>query len=179
MTSAHGHPGLPPRAADVFRHLEDLRTRTFEGAERWEERVERFRRAAELMDPVVRRVLDEVDRTFLEGTGTVAYRFEPDGAGGWQARWSLSWPEQRELPARRGERIGEVQVVARFFRGFTHPHLGGSAIGHWPMQVRDEADADRQELVVRAIAEAELHERIFEGGWQVVPAFTRGHAARR
>jgi hypothetical protein len=41
------------------------------------------------------------------------------------------------------------------------------------MQVTSPEDADRQELVVRAIVEAELHERIFEGRWQIVPSFVR------
>jgi hypothetical protein len=44
----------------------------------------------------------------------------------------------------------------------------------WPCQVTDEQDAERQEPIVRAIVECELHERIFQGTWQVIPAFT-GH----
>jgi hypothetical protein len=30
---------LPPRAADIFRHLSDLRSGTYEGARQWPERV--------------------------------------------------------------------------------------------------------------------------------------------
>ena len=36
----------------------------------------------------------------------------------------------------------------------------------------DAADAERQEPILRAIVEYELHERIFQGTWQVIPAFT-------
>jgi hypothetical protein len=36
--------------------------------------------------------------------------------------------------------------------------------------VLDAADAERQELIVRAIVEAELHERIFEGTWRIIPS---------
>jgi uncharacterized protein YndB with AHSA1/START domain len=38
--------------------------------------------------------------------------------------------------------------------------------------VTGEQDARRQEPIVRAIVECELHERIFQGTWQVIPAFT-------
>jgi hypothetical protein len=31
---------LPPRATDIFRHLADLRSRTYEGARQWPERVD-------------------------------------------------------------------------------------------------------------------------------------------
>lgn len=40
---------LPPRAADIFRHLTDLRSGTYEGARQWPERVEVFRRAVSLL----------------------------------------------------------------------------------------------------------------------------------
>jgi len=58
-----GHDGwmtqdLPPRATDIFRYLMDLRSGTYEGARQWPERVEAFRRAVSLLDPVVRRVLE-------------------------------------------------------------------------------------------------------------------------
>jgi hypothetical protein len=33
-----------------------------------------------------------------------------------------------------------------------------------------EEDASRQEPIIRAIVEAELHERIFEGTWRIIPA---------
>jgi len=40
--------------------------------------------------------------------------------------------------------------------------------------VTDAADAERQDPILRAIVECELHERIFQGTWRVVPALT-GH----
>jgi hypothetical protein len=48
-------PDLPPRATDIFRHLADLHSATYEGARQWPDRVEVFRRAVSLLDPVVRR----------------------------------------------------------------------------------------------------------------------------
>jgi hypothetical protein len=65
-----------------------------------------------------------------------------------------------------------VQVIAVFGRGNTHPHLRGAAAGMWPCQVTNPADAERQEPILRAIVECELHERIFQGSWRVIPAFT-------
>jgi hypothetical protein len=72
---------LPPRAADIFRHLADLRSGTYEGARQWPERVEVFRRAVSLLDPVVRRVL-EANAVFLHGTGTIHHRAGDDRDGG-------------------------------------------------------------------------------------------------
>jgi len=165
-------PGRPPRSEDVFRHLEDLRTGTFEGAESREDRVALFRRAVDLLDPVVRDVLDETNATFLDGSGQVDHRsVHVDGSGDAVARWELSWPEQRQAGNVRPDGgVPPIQVVAWFAAGFNHPHLRGSQAGNWPLQVVDERDARRQEPIVRAIAEAELHERIFEGTWRIVPA---------
>ena len=54
LRRGRGHDGcmthdLPPRATDIFRHLADLRSGTYEGARQWPERVEVFRRAVSLL----------------------------------------------------------------------------------------------------------------------------------
>jgi len=162
-----GHDGcmtgdVPPRATDIFRHLADLRSRTYEGARQWPERVQVFRRAVSLLDPVVRRILEQTDETFLHGSGTIHQHAGEDRDGGVYAHWELSWPRQRDATARHGGRVEPVQVIAVFGRGNTHPHLRGAAAGMWPCQVTDEQDAERQEPVLRAIVECELHERIFQ-----------------
>ncbi len=177
MSSPGKTTSAPPRAEDVFRHLEDLRTGTCEGNRDWADRVAYFEQEVQLLDPVVRRVLDETDSTFLDGTGEAAHHTEEDQDGGRVARWDLGWPAQREATSRHGGPVQPVQVLLVFGRGTTHPHLSGSMAGTWPCQVRSEADAARQEPIVRAIVEAELHQRIFEGRWGVVPAFTRQHGA--
>jgi hypothetical protein len=163
---------LPPRATDIFRHLADLRSGTYEGASQWPERVEVFRRAVSLLDPVVRRVLEQANTVFLRGGGTIHHRAGDDRDGGAYAHWELSWPAQRHAAARHGGRVEPVQVIAVFGRGNAHPHLRGAVAGMWPCQVIDAADAERQEPILRAIVECELHERIFQGTWQVIPAFT-------
>jgi len=167
---------LPPRATDIFRHLADLRTGTFEGARAWPERVALFRRGVSLLDPVVRRILEEANTAFLRGSGTVRQHAGDDRDGGSYAHWELSWPRQRNATARGGGRVEPVQVIAVFGRGNTHPHLRGAVAGMWPCQVTGAADAERQEPVLRAIVECELHQRIFQGGWQVIPAFAEGEA---
>lgn len=177
LRRGQGHDGgmtqdLPPRATDIFRHLSDLRFGTYEGARPWPDRVEVFRRAVSLLDPVVRRVLEEANAVFLRGSGTIHHRAGDDRDGGAYAHWELSWPEQRHPAARPGRRVEPVQVIAVFGRGHTHPHLRGAAAGMWPCQVTDAADAERQEPILQAIVECELHERIFQGTWQVIPAFT-------
>lgn len=162
---------LPPRTADVFRHLRDLRSGSYEGAREWADRVEVFREAVSLLDPVVRRVFQDADAAFLRGGGAVSHRVETDRDGGVHAHWELSWPEQRHATARDGGRVEPIQVLVAFGRGNTHPHLRGAAAGMWPCQVTDAADAERQEPIVRAIVECELHERILQGTWRVIPAF--------
>lgn len=166
----------PPRPDDIFRHLEDLRTRSFEGVQEWDGKVDRFRRAIRLLDPVVRGVVDEADGTFLDGTGAVNHRTGEDRDGGEWAHWELAWPAQRDARGRDGGRVQPVQVIATFLRGSPHPHLSGSAAGMWPCQVTDAGDAARQEPIIRAIIETELHQRIFDGTWRVIPAFARQHS---
>lgn len=154
---------LPLRATDIFRHLTDLRSGTYEGACQWPERVEVFRRAVSLLDPVVRRILEQTNAAFLRGSGMIHHGAGDDRDGGAYAHWELSWPEQRLAAARHGGRVEPVQVIAVFGRGNTHPHLRGAVAGMWPCQVTDAADAERQEPILRAIVECELHERIFQG----------------
>lgn len=167
----------PPRPDDIFRHLEDLRTRSYEGVHEWDSKLDLFWRAMALLDPVVRRVMDEVDETFLDRTGGVNHRRGEDRDGGAWAHWELSWPAQREAQGRDGGRVQPIQVIATFLRGSPHPHLSGSVAGMWPCQVTDEGDAARQETIIRAIVETELHQRIFDGRWRIVPAFARQHEA--
>jgi hypothetical protein len=167
---------LPPRAIDIFRHLSDLRSGTYEGAVHWPDRVRVFWQAVSLLDPVVRRIREQANTAFLWGGGTINHRVGEDRDGGAYAHWELSWPGQRHATARHGGRVEPVQVIAVFGRGNTHPHLRGAVAGMWPCQVTGAADAERQEPILRAIVECELHERIFQGSWRVIPAFADENA---
>lgn len=162
------------REEDLMRHLADLVARRYEGAESWADRLVVFHRAVELLDPVIQGVLAEADDMFLENTGeTTRYSVEQDN-GSVGEHWELSWPRQREAVSRHGGPVAPVQVIAWFRRSFNHAHLRGSTAGDWPLQVTSTDDATRQLPIVRAIVEAELHQRIYEGRYPVIPvAVTR------
>jgi hypothetical protein len=172
---AESEPITVPRVEDITRHLDDLRTRSYEGVSDRDGRNAVFARAVELLGPVVTAVLDEVGTVFLDGEGTVeVHPVADDGDGGLEASWALTWPAQQAAAnKRRPGGVGPVLVRAWFKNGFNHGHLAGSSAGYWPLQVTGEADAARQEPIVRAITEVELHERIYEAGWQVVPSYAK------
>ncbi len=152
------------RVEDLRRHLIDLRDGAHEGAASPRERETVFREAVRLLDPVVREVMSEADDLLLGGVGDVDCHVGPDCRGGSEAVWALSWPEQLEA------RIRPVQVGVCFSCSLPHPELRGSDCGTWPVQVVCEEDAQRYAVIVAAIVEAELHQRVHEAGWQVLPA---------
>lgn len=167
------HNGSGLRDEDLMRHLADLVARSYEGATSWPDRLTVFQRAVELLDPVVRGVLAEADAIFLETTGEVTRRGVEHSDGSVGEHWELSWPRQREAVSRDGGPVPPVQVIAWFRRSFNHAHLRGSTAGDWPLQVTSTDDATRQLPIVRAIVEAELHQRIYEGRYPVMPVAVR------
>ena len=62
-----------------------------------------------------------------------------------------------------------VRIIVNYSQGFLHPHLSGSIAGFWPFQVTSAADAERQKSILAAIVELELHQRIFETDWRILP----------
>jgi hypothetical protein len=104
---------------------------------------------------------------------------EPDGDGGRLGSWNLTWPLLEQARSRfTGEPLPPVQLFASYPRDFTHAHIAlydlGSprrVIASFPLQVTSAADADRQELTLWVLAEAELHERTFAGdlNWLLLP----------
>jgi len=62
-----------------------------------------------------------------------------------------------------------VRIVVNYSQSFLHPHLSASAAGYWPFQVTSWADAERQKGILAAIVELELHQRIFETDWRILP----------
>ena len=160
------------RADDLLRHLQDLRNGTYEGAHNRRAKEERYRRGIELLTPVAVALLEEANVLFLQQTGDIqVIGPEDDGSGGLQTRYELSWPEQRAAQVTRGPRepLQPVRLVVNYAQGFLHPHLAGSTAGFWPFQVRSQADAERQKGILAAIIELELHQRIFETDWQILP----------
>ena len=160
------------RVEDYRRHLMDLRADTYESADSRAEREAVFVRAVELLDPVVTRVLSEFSDLMLASSGTVEGPLY-DRGGGIEVRWELSWPEQRRVKHRleEGSGVEPITVRAHFADGWTHGHLAGLVAGDWPMQVTSVQDAERQWVLIWAIAEAELHQKIWASHhpWDVVP----------
>ena len=160
------------RADDLLRHLQDLRSGTYEGAHNRRAKEELYRRGIELLTPVAVALLEEANVLFLQHTGEIqVIGPEDDGSGGLETRYELSWPEQRAAQVTRGPRepLQPVRIIVTYAQGFLHPHLAGSTAGFWPFQVRSQADAERQKGILAAIIELELHQRIFETDWHILP----------
>ena len=159
---------------DLFRHLADLRAKTYEGAASRVAQESTFQDAARLLSPVVEEVLRSVNDRLLLGSGRITRTEADSNAEGKEVSWSLSWPEQVSATKKAtGEPLDPVSVVARLRPSHLHGHLGGSYFGDWPMQILTPEDARRQAPIVAVIVEAELHQRVFEAGgnWRLVPAY--------
>ena len=86
--------------------------------------------------------------------------------GGLSASWALSWPEQRAAG------IPPIALQAYFGAGFHHPHLRGTTVHDWPLNVFSDEDAAAQLSILRAIASSDLHNLVFRADYRIVPAMT-------
>lgn len=153
----------------LLRHFADLRDGRHGDATDRAGKEGLFAKAVELLDPVARLVLRELDEDLLLGTGTIASTGLTGSAdGGVRALWSLSWPEQQ----RAG--VAPVTILAHYGRGFHHPHLSGATVGEWPLNVFDAEQADAEISTMRAIVAADLHNLVFQADFRIVPATTAG-----
>jgi hypothetical protein len=57
--------------------------------------------------------------------------------------------------------------------GFTHPHLRGSTVRDWPLNVFTVNDARDQLPIMRAIATSDLHNLVFQSDYRIILAVTR------
>jgi hypothetical protein len=162
----------------VRRHLDDLREDSYEGVT-GPEREARYRTAFDLLSPIARDVLAELNTSLLRGTGEVSIQTPvPDGHSGLIGSWTLNWPELQKARNRiSGKALRPVTISAVFLAGFTHPHLAAGdlvdpraeSLMAWPMQVTTEADAAGQQPLLWAIAIAELHDRVYQSSWRIIP----------
>ena len=83
--------------------------------------------------------------------------------GGLSASWALSWPEQRAAE------IEPIMLQAYFGGGFHHPHLRGTTVHDWPLNVFSEEDAAAQLSILMAIASSDLHNLVYRSDYRVVP----------
>src|SRR5437016_7840652 len=100
------------RADDLLRHLQDLRSGTYEGAMSRGAKEVVYRQGINLLRPVAVEILEEANTLFLNGTGNVQMIGpEEDGSGGLVIRFELSWPQQRAARVMRGPN-GPLRIIS-------------------------------------------------------------------
>lgn len=167
----HSEP-ITIRPDDLLRHLQDLRTGTYEGVQSRMAKEELYLKGIELLTPVAIAILEEANSLFLQETGEIRVVGPKENSlGELETRFELSWPEQRAAHTTYASHkpLQPVCIVINYSQNFLHPHLSGSTAGYWPFQITSEADADRQKGILSAIVELELHQRIFETDWRILP----------
>jgi len=160
--------------ASLIRHFEDLRDGTHGGSASREDKEAHFENAVQLLAPIARQVLNEMNMNLLRDTGQLTesgLRRTPDG--GLNASWALSWPEQQAAG------IEPIVLQAYFGGGFHHPHLRGTTVHDWPLNVFSEEDAAAQLSILRAIASSDLHNLVYLSDYRIVPVVTANRASQR
>ena len=161
------HTTTPAYLTGLIRHLEDLRDGTHGGSARREDKEAHFEKAVQLLAPVARQVLSEMNTSLLLGTGQLTETgLQRTAEGGLDASWALSWPEQRAAG------VQPIVLHAYFGAGFHHPHLRGTTVHDWPLNVFNDEDATAQLPTLRAIASSDLHNLVYRADYRIVPAVT-------
>ena len=163
---------IPTHLTSLIRHFDDLRDGVHGNAVSRRDKEARFADEVELLAPVARQALSEVNSYLLLDSGTVSETgLQPSVDGGMTATWELSWPEQRQV------QVAPIILLAYFGAGFHHPHLRGGTVGDWPLNVFTSQDATDQLPILRAIATSDLHNLVFQSDYQIIPAVTRPSAS--
>jgi len=161
------HTTTPAYLTGLIRHFEDLRDGTHGGSARREDKEAHFEKAVQLLAPVARQVLSEMNTSLLLGTGQLTETgLQRTADGGLDASWALSWPEQRAAG------VQPIVLRAYFGAGFHHPHLRGTTVHDWPLNVFNDEDAAAQLPTLRAIASSDLHNLVYRADYRIVPAVT-------
>ena len=155
---------IPSYITSLIRHFEDLRDGTHGGSASRKDKEAHFETAVRLLAPIARQVLNEMNTSLLLRTGQLTesgLRRTPDG--GLNASWALSWPEQRAAE------VEPIVLQAYFEGGFHHPHLRGTTVHDWPLNVFSNEDAAAQLPILRAIASSDLHNLVYRSDYRIVP----------
>jgi len=156
---------IPAYITSLIRHFEDMRDGTHGGSVSRKDKEAHFEKEVQLLAPIARQVLTEMNATLLLGTGQLSETgLRRTSDGGLNASWALSWPEQRAAG------VEPIVLQAYFGAGFHHPHLRGTTVHDWPLNVFSDEDAAAQLSILRAIASSELHNLVFLVGYRIVPA---------
>ena len=165
---------IPSYITSLIRHFEDLRDGTHGGSASRKDKEAHFEKAVQLLAPIARQVLNEMNMHLLRDTGQLTESGlgrTPDG--GLNASWGLSWPEQQAAG------IEPIVLQAYFGGGFHHPHLRGTTVHDWPLNVFSEEDAAAQLSILRAIASSDLHNLVYLSDYRIVPVVTANRASPR
>jgi hypothetical protein len=164
---------IPAYITSLIRHFEDLRDGTHGGAPSRKDKEAFFKKEVQLLAPVARQVLAEMNTSLLLDTGRVTETGIRRAAdGGLSATWALSWREQRAAEV-------EPIVLQAYFGGAAHhPHLRGTTVHDWPLNVFNEDDAASQLSILRAIASSDLHNLVYRADYRIVPAVTASPRSR-
>jgi hypothetical protein len=157
--------GIPAYITSLIRHFEDLRDGTHGGSAGRTDKEAHFAKAVQLLAPIASQVLTEMNTSLLLDTGQLTetgLRRTTDG--GLNASWALSWPEQRAAG------VQPIMLQAYFGGGFHHPHLRGTTVHDWPLNVFSDEDAAAQLPILRAIASSDLHNLVYGSDYRIVPA---------
>jgi hypothetical protein len=159
---------IPAHLTALIRHFSDLRDGIHGGSVSRPGKEAHFAHAVELLEPVARQALDEINAHLLLGTGRIAASgLEREADGSVHATWRLTWPEQEEAG------VAPVTLCAYFGIGFHHPHLRGATVRDWPLNVFTSEDAAGLLPTLRAIATGDLHNLVFQADYRIIPAVTR------
>jgi hypothetical protein len=163
---------IPTYITSLIRHFEDLRDGTHGGSASRKDKEAHFEKAVQLLAPVARQVLTEMNKSLLLDTGHLTETGpQRTTDGGLSASWALSWPEQQAAG------IQPIVLQAYFGGGFHHPHLRGTTVHDWPLNVFSSEDAVAQLSILRAIASSDLHNLVYRSDYRIVPVVTANPAA--
>ena len=167
-----GNSSIPAHLTSLMRHFTDLRDGVHGDALSRRDKEALFVQEVELLAPVARQALGEVNTyLLLDSGGLNETGLQRSADGGLSAAWELSWPEQREA------RVPPIMLYAHFGIGFHHPHLRGGTLGDWPLNIFNVEDATDQLPILRAIATGDLHNLVFQADYRIIPAVTRSSTA--
>src|ERR1700722_9944043 len=163
---------IPAYITSLIRHFEDLRNGTHGGSASRKDKETHFERAVRLLAPIARQVFSEMNMSLLLDTGKLTETgLQRSEDGGLNASWALSWPEQRAA------KVQPIMLQAHFGSGFHHPHLRGTTVEDWPLNVFSEEDAAAQLSILRAIASSDLHNLVYLSDYRIVPVVTANRAS--
>ena len=164
---------IPAYITRLIRHFEDLRDGTHGGSAIRRDKEAHFEKAVQLLAPIARQALTEINTSLLLGTGQLTETgLQRTADGGLDASWALSWPEQR------ASGVQPIMLQAYFGSGFHHPHLRGTTVHDWPLNVFSDEDAAAQLSILRAIASSDLHNLVYRADYRIVPAVAANSSSR-